>query len=73
MKVEWDKSKHWYNNHCAICRKELKPEEDRAKGHCIFKNDMELNFLACIPCMKKAMLEEAVKQTKELGKKDAGP
>ena len=66
-KVEYGKSKKWYDNHCGICRRELKPSEDRANGHCVFNNDEELDFLACIPCATAAGIQVAVKQTKEMG------
>jgi hypothetical protein len=73
MKVEWDKSRRWYETHCGICRKVLDPKEDRVKSHAVFKHGEELDFLSCVPCAKQAQLQEAVKQTKVLGKKDAGP
>ena len=68
-KVEYGKSQAWIDTHCSICKRELKPNEDRAKGHCIFNNDEELNFLACIPCANRVGIQIAVKQTKELGMK----
>jgi hypothetical protein len=50
IKVEHGKSEKWYSEHCAICGKKLDPKEDRKKGHCIFNDDEELDFLACISC-----------------------
>lgn len=69
-KVEKGKSRRWYDAHCAICGKTFTPKEDRANGHCVFKNDEELDFFACLPCAKSADIDTAVKQTKELGKHD---
>jgi hypothetical protein len=69
-KVERGKSRRWYENNCAICKKKFSVKEDRAKGHCVFKNDEELDFLACLPCAKSADISTAVEQTKELGKHD---
>lgn len=67
-KVQQGKSQKWIDTHCGICSKAFTPKEDRAKGHCVFNNDEELDFLACIPCATAAGIQVAVKQTKELGK-----
>jgi hypothetical protein len=67
-KVAYGKSKKFYETHCGICDKIFNLTEDRYKGHCIFKNDEELHFLACERCAKSAEFQEAVKQTKEMGK-----
>lgn len=69
-KVEKGKSRRWYDSHCAICGKTFLAKEDRAKGHCVFKNDESLDFFACLQCAKSADIDTAVKQTKELGKHD---
>lgn len=69
-KVERGKSRRWYDAHCAICKKVFSVKEERAKGHCVFKNDEELDFLACLSCAKSADIDTAVKQTKELSKHD---
>ena len=69
-KVEKGKSRRWYDTHCAICGKIFTPKEDRANGHCVFKNGDELDFFACLTCAKSADISTAVQQTKELGKHD---
>jgi hypothetical protein len=66
--VQYGKSRKWLDTHCGICKKQFSPKEDRAKGHCIFKNGEELDFLACISCAKSAEIKIAVEQTKEMGK-----
>jgi len=70
-KIEFGKSAKWYSEHCSICKKTFTATEDRYKGHCIFKNDEELDFLACEKCAKSAEMSTAIQQTKELGKHDA--
>jgi len=70
-KVEAGKSRRWYDAHCAICCKTFGISEDRVKGHCVFKNDQELDFLACERCAKQADIVTAIEQTIELGKHDA--
>ena len=70
-KVEKGKSRRWYDTHCSICGKTFTPKEDRANGHCVFKNGDELDFFACLSCSKTADINTAVEQTKELGKYDA--
>jgi hypothetical protein len=73
-KIWTDKSKKFYEENCAICKKKFNLTEDRYKGHAIFKNDEELYFLACERCAKESQFQEAVKQTKEMGKlNDANP
>jgi hypothetical protein len=69
-KVEKGKSRRWYENNCGICKKKFSVKEDRAKGHCVFKDGEELDFFACLPCAKSADISTAVEQTKELGKYD---
>jgi hypothetical protein len=41
--------------------------EDWAKGHCICKNDEELDFPAGVPCSKSADIMTAVEQMKAIG------
>lgn len=67
-KVEYGKSRKWYDENCAICKKKFNQTEDRYKGHCIFKNDEGLDFLACERCAKSTEMSIAIEQTKELGK-----
>lgn len=69
--VAYGKSQKWIETHCSICDKKFTPSENRVKGTAIFNNDMEVKILAHETCAKQAEMEEAVKQTKELGKKDA--
>jgi len=67
--IEYGKSQRWYNNHCAFCGKLMKDTEPRVKGHAIFKNDIEVNIICHEKCVKDAEMQEAIKQTKEMGKK----
>jgi hypothetical protein len=66
-KVAYGKSQKWLDTLCSICDKKFSPKEDRAKGHCVFNNDEELDFLACVPCSKCADIKTAVEQIKALG------
>jgi hypothetical protein len=68
--VEYGKSRKFYETHCGICSKKFSITEDRYKGHCTFKNDEELDFLACEKCARDANIDTAIKQTKELGEHD---
>jgi hypothetical protein len=72
-KVWTGKSKKFYEENCAICKKKFNLTEDRYKGHAIFNDGEELRFLACERCAKESQFQEAVKQTKEMGKHDTNP
>ena len=70
-KVEYGKSAKWYSTHCGLCGKMMWNTEPRVKGHAVFNNDSEQDIIAHEGCVKKENILVAVKQTKELGMKDA--
>lgn len=70
--IAYGKSQKWYEEHCCVCDKKFTSTENRVRGIAIFKDDVAVKILAHESCSKTAQMQEAIKQTKELGKKDAG-
>ena len=68
-KVEYGKSRKYYETHCGLCGKKMKDTEPRVKGHCVFNNDVEQNIIAHESCVKIANIRVAVTQIKEMGMK----
>ena len=68
-KIEYGKSRRWYSKHCALCGKMMWDTEPRVKGKATFLNDVEEDIIAHEKCVKEAGLQEAIKQTKEMGTK----
>jgi hypothetical protein len=55
--VEYGRSRVWLESHCGICKKKFDPYEERVKGHAVFDNNRELDFLACANCAKEHGVE----------------
>jgi len=70
-KIAHGMSQKWYAAHCCICKKVFSPKENRVRGTATFLNDEVVKVLYCEPCAVSAEFQEASKQTKEMGKKDA--
>jgi hypothetical protein len=68
MKVEYGKSSKWYSENCCICKKKLSVNEPQVTGKATFLNDEVVDVRYCEPCANRAQIQEAVKQTKEMGK-----
>ena len=68
-KVEYGKSRKYYETHCGLCGKKMRDTEPRVKGHAVFNNDVEQDIIAHEECVKAANIQVAVEQTKELGMK----
>lgn len=52
-KVEVGRSHLWVEQHCSICKKKFINGEQKFKGHAVFDDGIELDFLACEKCAKE--------------------
>lgn len=67
-KIAYGKSQAWYDTHCSVCDRKFTATENRVRGIAIFKDDVAVKILCHEACAKTAQMQEAIKQTKELGK-----
>jgi hypothetical protein len=65
VKIEGGKSTRWYENHCCLCKRELKPQNARVKGTATMMDDSVIAVIYCEPCAKQAAILQACE---DLGK-----
>jgi hypothetical protein len=65
VKIEGGKSTRWYENHCCICKRELKPQQARVNGTATMMDDSTIAVLYCEPCAKTAKIQQACESVKK--------
>jgi hypothetical protein len=66
VKIEGGKSAEWYASHCAICKRELKPQQPRVHGTAtLTRDDITIPVQYCETCARSAQIQQACEGLKK--------